>query len=253
MWCPLRLFYLQDELSFLDNKVRLTLAGRYTNLTTQGKDEHDKIFTPRAGLSVDITPSLTAYALYDQAFNPNSGVSATGDSFDPEEGNDIEGGIKKSFFDGKLRTSLGAYIITKQNVLVTDPDNVNYSIQLGEIQSKGIEFDLQGQITPELNVVLNYANTNVEITEDSDPDMIGTRVAGHAKHVTNGWFNYKFGTNSKLKGFGASLGYQYQVDRSTSKNDFLIPPSISFPSSASKLSPVALTPLLGLKAWSYSA
>ncbi len=210
-----RSFYLQDEINLFEDKVRLTLAGRYTNLSTLGKEDNDKIFTPRAGLSVDILPNLTAYALYDQAFNPNSGISATGDSFDPEEGNDIEGGIKKSFFEGKLKTSLGAFLITKQNVLVTDPDNTNYSIQLGEIQSKGIEFDLQGQITSELNLILNYANTNVEITEDSDPDLVGTRVAGHAKHMTNGWLNYSFSEDSKLKGFGASIGYQYQIDRST--------------------------------------
>ncbi|MEP1985872.1 MAG: TonB-dependent receptor, partial [Maribacter dokdonensis] len=111
--------------------------------------------------------------------------------------------------------SLGAYQITKENVLVTDPENPNFSIQLGEIQSKGIEFDLQGEVTPELNVILNYANTNVEITEDTDPENIGQRVAGHAKHITNGWLNYKFSEESKLHGFGGSLGYQYQIDRST--------------------------------------
>ncbi|MEP4948805.1 MAG: carboxypeptidase-like regulatory domain-containing protein, partial [Flavobacteriaceae bacterium] len=56
-----RSVYLQDEIGFLDNKVRLTLAGRYTNLTTIGKEENDTKFTPRVGLSVDITPSLTVY------------------------------------------------------------------------------------------------------------------------------------------------------------------------------------------------
>ena len=76
-----------------------------------------------------------------------------------KKANDIEGGLKKTFFDGRLKTSLGVYQITKQNVLVTDPDNVNFSIQLGEIQSKGVEFDLQGEITSNLNIILNYANT----------------------------------------------------------------------------------------------
>jgi len=210
-----RSVYVQDEIGFFNDKARLTLAGRYTNLFTRGKDETDSKITPRIGLSVDILPSLTAYALYDRSFIGQNGVSFTGETFDPVDANDIEGGIKKSFFDGRLRTSLGAYQITKQNVLVTDPENPNFSIQLGEIQSKGIEFDLQGEITPELNVILNYANTNVEITEDTNPESIGQRVAGHAKHLTNGWLNYKFPEISKLQGFGASLGYQYQIDRST--------------------------------------
>ncbi|MDC6366717.1 MULTISPECIES: TonB-dependent receptor [Flavobacteriaceae] len=210
-----RSYYAQDEINFLDGKARLTLAGRYTHLSTNGKGENDTKVTPRAGLSVDIIPSLTAYALYDQSFLASAGIDRNGNTFDPVEGNDIEGGIKKSFFDGRLRTSLGAYLITKQNVLVADPEDPNFSIQLGEVQSKGIEFDMQGQITPELSVVLNYANTNVEITEDTNPDNIGTRVAGHAKHMTNSWFNYNFNNASTLKGFGLSLGYQYQIERST--------------------------------------
>ncbi|GAA3650377.1 TonB-dependent receptor [Flavivirga jejuensis] len=207
--------YFQDEIGFFENKIRLTLAGRYTNLSTVNKDEKDTKFTPRIGLSVDVTPTLKAYALYDQSFLANFGVSAVGETFDPEEANDIEGGIKKTFFNGKLKASLGAFQITKENVLVADPENTNFSIQLGEIQSKGIEFDLQGEITKDINIVLNYANTNVEITKDANPNNIGTKVSGHSKHVTNGWLNYNVPTSSKLKGIGVSLGYQYQVDRST--------------------------------------
>lgn len=211
----LRAYYLQDEIGFWKDKIRLTLAGRYTELMTRGKEEQDNKFSPRIGISADITPSLTAYGMYDQSFLPANGVDFSGDTFDPIEANDIEGGIKKSFFNRMLKTSLGAFQITKQNVLVTDPEHPDFSIQLGEVQSKGIEFDLQGELTPELNITWNYANTNVEITENTDESVIGQKVAGHAKHITNGWLNYNFAETSRLKGFGASLGYQYQVDRST--------------------------------------
>ncbi len=210
-------YYLQDEIGVIDNRLRLTLAARYTDATVfaYGNTTDNTKITPRLGLSFDITDDFTAYALYDQSFFPQFGASATGESFDPEEGKDIEGGVKKNWVNGKLRTSLTAYQITKQNILVADPENVNFSIQLGEIQSKGVEFDMNGQVTPELNVVLNYANTNVEITEDTTPENVGKRVAGHAKHITNGWLNYSFKKQSKLDGFGLSLGYQYQVDRSS--------------------------------------
>ncbi len=212
----LRGYYLQDEIGFLEDKIRLTLAGRYTNLYTQGKTENDDVITPRVGLSIDLLPDLTVYGLYDQSFLPQAGLSSDLEPLnDPVDANDIEGGIKKAFFGGRLRTSLGAFQITKENILTNDPENPNYSIYLGEVQSKGIEFDLQGQVTPELNVVLNYANTKVEVTKDTNPDRVGTRVAGHAKHVTNGWLNYNFAQTSALNGFGVSLGYQYQVDRST--------------------------------------
>jgi iron complex outermembrane receptor protein len=48
--------YVQDELGFLDNRVRLTLAGRYTDLKQAYAGPADKAqhFTPRVGLSVSL-------------------------------------------------------------------------------------------------------------------------------------------------------------------------------------------------------
>ncbi|MDO5981421.1 TonB-dependent receptor [Flavivirga spongiicola] len=210
-----RSVYLQDEIGFANDKIRLTLAGRYTNLSTVGKNENDAEFTPRVGVSADVLPSLKVYALYDQSFLPQNGRTSNEKPVNPVEAIDVEGGIKKIFFDGRLKAALGVYQITKENIAFTDPGDNRYVLELGEVQSKGIEFDLQGEITPELNVVLNYANTNVEVTKDINPDNVGNRIAGHAKHITNGWLNYNFVSQSKLKGLGLSLGYQYQVDRSS--------------------------------------
>ena len=207
----LRSYYAQDEIGLFEERIRVTLAGRYSHLYTQGKAETDDVVTPRIGISADIIPSLTFYALYDQSFLPQSGISASGEALnDPVNGKDLEGGLKGSFFDGRLRTSLGVYKINKDKILVGDPayPNDNFSIYSGEIESKGIEFDLQGEIATGLNLILNYANTDVK-------DKSGDLQAGHSKHVTNGWVNYSFDPIGKLKGFGISMGYQYQVDRST--------------------------------------
>lgn len=224
-----RSVYLQDEIGLFGGRARLTLAGRYVHINTFELDQTDEKFTPRLGLSVDVLPTFTVYGLYDQSFVAQTGLGTVdgtaNTSFiidDPQDANVMEGGIKKTFFDGRLKTTLGAFLITKENILIGDPryPGQNFSILLGEVESRGIEFDLQGQVTPELNVVLNYAHTNVE-------DESGNRVAGHARHMTNGWFNYTFKDRSLLKGFGASLGYQYQVDRSTwnwgADNETLLP------------------------------
>ena len=121
---------------------------------------------------------------------------------------------------------MGAYQITKNNLALAVPGQ-QFFVQSGEVQSRGIEFDLQGEILPGLTGILNYANTNVEITEDTNPENVGNRLAGHARHMTNGWFTYTFAEKSALKGFGASLGYQYQVNRSSwsigADNDSVLP------------------------------
>ena len=215
--------YFQDELGFLDNKIRLTLAGRYTSYEGKSYAEpsKDNKFTPRIGLSVSVTPNTTIYGLYDQSFLAQTVTDRNGKILDPVEGNDLEFGIKRNWADGKWSSSLTYYTITKTgmaNSVVEDinGDGVddNYSMPIGEVESKGLEFDIQGQILPGLNLIFNYANTNVEITEDAIETNIGARVAGHAKHMTNGWLKYTF-QRSALKGVGISLGYQYQVDRSS--------------------------------------
>lgn len=210
-------FYAQDEIWALDNKLRVTLASRFVegNVFAYGQNSKKSRFTPRFGVSYDILSNLTFYGLYDQSFMPQAGASFAEIPFNPEVATDIEAGLKKSWFKDRLKTTLTAFQITKENILVTDPANTNYSIQLGEVKSRGIEFDMQGQITPELNIILNYANTDVEITKDSQVNRIGRKVAGHSKHMTNGWLNYNFRNTSFLKGLGASIGYQYQVGRSS--------------------------------------
>ena len=208
--------YLQDELALFENRLRLTLAGRYTTYRSAvyGATTDDAVFTPRVGVSYSLDKNTSVYALYDQSFLPQSGADKQGRAFEPVDGVDIEAGIKRKWADGRWNSSLTVYQITKENILTTDPEDINFKVQLGEAQSKGIEFDLQGEIGRGLNLILNYANTDVKVTKDNNPAVVGTRLSGHAKHMTNGWLKYQF-KNHGFKGLGLALGYQYQLDRSS--------------------------------------
>lgn len=208
--------YVQDEIGIMEDRVRLTVGGRLTSFagSTYGADVDNVVFTPRIGLNVRLLENTFAYGLYDQSFLPQTGTDANGDAFLPVEATDLEGGLKTKWADGRWNATLGYFNITKRNVLTADPNNPNFSIQVGEVVSKGIEFDMQGEIVPGLNLILNYANTNVTVTEDTDESKIGTRLAGHAEHMTNGWLSYSF-HSGLLRGFNISAGYQYQINRST--------------------------------------
>ncbi|MDF9799029.1 iron complex outermembrane receptor protein [Catalinimonas alkaloidigena] len=207
--------YIQDELHFWEEKIRLTLAGRITSTqdSQYGSGTDETKFTPRAGVSISIDPQSSVYALYDQAFVPQTGADVNGNAFDPITGNNIEAGLKKDWFDGQWNSTLAVYQITKNNVLVADPENINFSTQLGQTQTSGVELDVKGEILPGLTMIWNYAYTNSEITEDTEESNIGNSVPGFAKHLTNGWLAYRF--NNVLEGFGISLGYQWQLDRSS--------------------------------------
>ncbi len=210
-------YYAQDEIAMFNDKLRLTLAGRYTTATDldpySGSVEASK-FTPRFGLSYSIDKNTSAYGVYDEAFVPQAGADIKGNSFKPITGNNMEIGIKREWFGGNWVTSLSLYQITKNNVLTSDPANINFSIQLGQTQTKGIEFDLRGQLTDNLNLTANYAYTDGVVTKDTDPAKVDITIPGISSHIANTWLTYRF-TDKLLKGFGMSLGAQYQGGRTS--------------------------------------
>jgi len=215
--------YAQDELGFFDNRVRLTLAGRYTYVSQSawgGAPDKAKKVTPRVGLSFSIDKNTAIYAVYDEAFTPQSGLIRNGGKVEPITGTNNEIGIKKDWFDGKWNTTLSAYRILKQNELTADPTNTpgqNFSVVLGEKRSQGIEFDIRGKITDGLTLIANYAYTDSKVTEVTQGVTginVGDVIPGFAKHVSNAWLTYTL-QNGALKGSGISAGFTYLADRAT--------------------------------------
>ena len=214
--------YVQDQLSFFDDQARLTLGGRYTAYRgwNYGSSTDDDVFSPRVGLNVTVAENTTVYGVYDQSFIPQAGATQEGNTFVPVRAYNLEAGVKRSWGDGRWNSTLSAFQITKENLVVGDPDpevlaaNPYAQIQLGQAVSTGVELDVQGELVPGLQLILNYAHTNVEITEDTNPENVGNRIPGHARHVTNSWLQYRFPDN-RLRGLGVSLGAQYQVDRAS--------------------------------------
>ncbi|MEA4981802.1 MAG: TonB-dependent receptor [Paludibacter sp.] len=209
-------YYLQDEISLLRDRLRLTIAARYTTAASfdpySGAIESSKL-TPRFGASFSFDKNTSAYGVYDQAFVPQAGADFNGNSFDPVTGNNIEFGVKREWLGGNWVSNLSVYHITKKNILTSDPNHQYFSIQLGQSVTKGIEFDLRGQITDNLNVTANYAYTDGKVTKDTDPARVNVAIPGISTHIANGWLTYKF--DGWFKGIGLSLGTQYQGDRTS--------------------------------------
>ncbi|MBI3232739.1 MAG: TonB-dependent receptor [Bacteroidetes bacterium] len=197
--------YIQDELGFFKNKIRLTLAGRFTNLVSAnwgGKPDSAQHFTPRVGLSGSISKNLSIYALYDEAFIAQSGRLASGEKVQPITGNNMEIGIKKNWFNGKWNTTLAIYRILKNNE---------------QKRAQGIEFDLKGTITKGLNLIANYAYTDSRVLKVTDGVTFlkaGDNIPGYSKHTINSWLTYKV-SKGILENFGISAGATWLIDRTS--------------------------------------
>lgn len=216
--------YLQDQLGFFDNRLRLTLAGRYSNVSQSfwgdppAKAKH---FTPRLGLSYSINSDFTLYALYDQAFIPQRGLLRNNAKVKPVTGNNMEFGLKKDWFNKNWNTTFSVYKIIKRNELTDDPNNAPgeyYNMVLGEKQAKGIEVDIRGKLFRSMTMVANYAYTKSIVTKVA-PGVtdysVGDIIPGYAKHIINGWFNYTF-QKGFLKNYGISAGFSSLLNRETS-------------------------------------
>lgn len=214
--------YVHDEMAFLEEKLRLSLGLRYTIAQTVGKtavaDRTDKAFTPRVGLSYSIDKSTSVYGLFDQSFVPQAGTDWEGNAFKPVRGNDLEAGIKKEWGNGKWISTLSAYQIKRKNALTDDLDhpiaggNSFFKIALGETTSKGIEFDITGEIVKGLNVNANYALTDSKISKDGKEENIGNITPNTAKHTANAWLTYRL-QQGPLKGLGLTGSVQGMFDR----------------------------------------
>lgn len=212
--------YLQDELGFFEDKLRLTLAGRYTYVKTNNYNTitTGKKFTPRIGLSYSIDKETSVYALYDQTFIPQAGFRKDGKEVLPVTGNNMEIGVKKDWFNGRWSTTLSAYQILKNNQNSNDPSDPNgrFVVQFGQTKTQGIEFDMRGEILPGLTLVANYAYTDSKISKAAEnlQSTIGNNVPGYAKHTANAWINYTL-QEGALRGLGISGGFTWMGERTT--------------------------------------
>lgn len=216
--------YIQDELGFWADRIRLTLAGRFTHVVeTSGTNiavKRDKQrFTPRIGISGNLDHRTAVYALYDQTFIPQSGLLRSGEQPLPVTGNNYEVGLKRDWFNGKLNTTLAAYRILKNNTTAADPANAageTFVINVGQTIVKGIEFDVKGQLAKGLDMIANYAWTDGEISKASSAAAatVGNKISGYATHNANIWTTYTVQSGT-LTGFGVKAGANYQADRTT--------------------------------------
>lgn len=218
--------YAQDELGFFDNKLRVTLAGRYTTIKQAyyGSTEA-KRFTPRAGFSFSIDNQTSVYGLYDQAFIAQAAARlVSGGSVKAITGNNLEFGIKRDWSkDGNWNTTVSVYRVLKNNeatpTATSTPANPE-SFLLGQKRAQGIEFDLRGEIIPGLTMIANYALTDSRVNKVGADVPATTNISkgdiipGYAKHTANAWLNYKL-QNGPLKGTGISGGFTFYGDRET--------------------------------------
>ena len=189
----------QDSKVSSDTFIR---GGVVLNPPTQVRESYDKTLG-RAGLTYQLVEDrgsidvLNAYFSYSEAFRPNLGVrDPDGNPLTtPQEMTQYELGLKGEFLGGAVGGSLAYFDTETTNIPVSAVYLGGFggnagSTLVGVQDISGVEFEVVGQVSPEINLVMNYTYTTSEL---SDPNFDFTVAVNNVpKHQGGVLASYEF-------------------------------------------------------------
>ncbi|MFT3813045.1 MAG: TonB-dependent siderophore receptor [Acidovorax sp.] len=204
--------YLQDQVrwgrwTWLGG-LRQDWAGndRVNRLNSSATDQSDRAFTWRSGIVYQFDNGVAPYLSYSRSFQPVADADAQGRLFKPTTGEQVEAGVKYQPPGSNAFVTAALYQINQRNVLTTDPDNTAYSIQTGEVRTRGLELEAHASVTRSLDVIASYTRTNAVNTRSTTaqglhPTYVPDQSAGL-------WANYAV-REGALAGLSLAAGVRY--------------------------------------------
>lgn len=172
----------------LSDRLKVIGGGRIASWKQTGlsygieSDYGDKgVFIPYAGVLYDIIPGVRAYASFTRIFTPQSAIDANLRQLPPIEGDSYEIGLKNSFFDDALQTSVALFRIKQNNLAQVDNDAPEITPPGGLPQqpyvasdgatSKGFEIEVTGSPLQGWNLNFGYSQFKIK---DADGANVNT-------------------------------------------------------------------------------
>ncbi|GAB4055280.1 TonB-dependent receptor [Spirosoma litoris] len=183
----------------------VTAGGTAAGGTTAGPYGQTAL-SHKLGLVYEVIKDrVSVFGNYMNGFFNRSGSDINGNVFKPEHANQLEFGVKGDVLNHKLVGTISYYNIQVANVLRTNPADINYSVQDGTQESKGVEVELTANPVTGLNIVAGYAYNDSKYT-NADESVNGLRPAlSGPDKMLNFWISYRI-SQGNLKGFGVGFG-----------------------------------------------
>ncbi|MCB5189477.1 TonB-dependent receptor [Methylobacillus arboreus] len=163
----------RQENAFLSTRLGVTdatsvlLGGRLTHWELDGGDntgfaykQKENVFVPYAGIVHAINDTWSVYGSYTKIFRPQDysifDLVNSSSRPDPEEGESYEAGIKGSFYEGRLTSSMSLFQTKLKNLAIWNIDTYFYDIQ-GLTKTRGVELELSGELAKNWQLTAGYA------------------------------------------------------------------------------------------------
>jgi iron complex outermembrane receptor protein len=192
--------YLQDQMKVGEHWI--VVAGlrhdRVKNGIVGQRDEDSSATTKRLGVMFHDWAGWSPYLSYSESFTPLAGSNAiTGARYTPQEGEQIEAGVKFEPAGRDLSFTAATYELREKNRLIADPRNPNTNIQAGKTKVSGLELEVTGRLTESFDITAHYNYL------DNDKQLEAT-----PRHQAAVWGKQRFSLGGR-EGFAAGLGLRY--------------------------------------------
>ena len=215
--------YFQDQITLFDS-WHILGGGRYDWMSeTTGISNHSLAlassnstslqngrFNPRAGLLYQPWQWLSLYSNYIESLGAaNINIGVNGNILQPETVKQVEAGLKTAFFEDRLTSTVAFYSLTKNNMSIPIAGTF-YSQSISKARSQGIELDIAGKITDNLNLIANYTYTNAVILQSNIKNVhAGNQLWNVPQNAGSLWAKYDL-QQERLRGLSLGAGIFFQ-------------------------------------------
>ncbi|AYD03593.1 TonB-dependent receptor [Neorhizobium sp. NCHU2750] len=176
-------------------KYEVTPDATYNSVNAAASEgSYDRKFTPYAALIYDIDKTYSVYTSYTSIFQPQYYQEKSGDLVKPIEGNQYEVGLKGTYLDGKVNTSIALFRIDQSNRSMLDPSDASstYYIGTGKARTQGIDLRVSGEIADGWTLQAGYTYNNSKYLDTTSLDSTASGFTQIApRHLFKLWTNYQ--------------------------------------------------------------
>ena len=227
--------YVQEQLR-LSSMLELVAGLRYDHFELDVDDlrgagaelgRSDDLLSPRLGLIVKPSATLSLYASYGRSYLPSSGdqfsgLDLTTERLKPERFDNYELGLKWEPLAGLLATA-AIYQLDRTNTRAVDPLTL-LTVQTGAQRSRGLEIGLERNISDKWQISAGYAWQEAEIRRTTAAAPAGREVPLVPRHQFSAWNRYDV---SDRLGFGLGAIARSKSFASIS-NNVILPSYVRF-------------------------
>lgn len=201
--------YVQDQIRIGQWIATIGLRRDEAKRQSEGSDAQvDRKTTGRYALSYIFDNGWAPYISYAESFQPVQGTDKNGKLFTPQEGEQWELGLKYQPDGSRSRFTAAVYDMRDTNRLTVDPTSVFFSVQKGEIRTRGLELESLMAFDNRLDMIATYSYTDAKYSKTNNADEKGEQVETIPRHLASVWGIKRFSLGS-IDGFRAGLGARY--------------------------------------------